>query len=806
MRRRPFLVSPGWTRHRSHAFAIEPFMTPMLANILVGAVLALTIGVAGWALWRGLSARRAAAAREAVFDAVMARLAASPAQSMVVRADGRLYLDQALADRLGQPSLPTMLSQLSDPDNGLEPASAERLVEAITATQRGGKPFRTVVRATGSARSLFAIGDRAPDALNAPGGALLWFFDATEFHDEIATLGQEAEEYRAAFDALSGLIEAAPMPMWYRDDSLRLAMVNSAYVRAVDAGDVAEVIGRQVELVDGNGTEGPLAGATAARDTGSPRVTTIPATIAGARRVLRVHDLPLRDGGTGGVAVDVHEIEEAHAGLKRARDAQRAMLDRLSAGVAQFSADRALVFCNQPFRRTFAMKPEWLADRPEFDRVLERMREAKRLPEVRDFPGWKAERRDWFHAAEGAIEEQWHLPGGTHLRVVAQPLPEGGLLLIFEDRTEQVQLASARDTLLRVRTATFDNLFEALGVFAADGRLQIWNAKFRQVWGLDDAFLDGHPRVDALAERVASKLANPGRATLIPELVRFATQQRMQRSGRFAMADGRHYEFGAVPLPDGNALLTMLDISDSRRVEQALRDRNDALEAADRVKTAFVASMSYELRTPLTSIKGFAEMLHGGYAGPLSEDGTRYTDAILESVERLSGLIDDTLDLTANETAPVARATVPLKLIATEAATAARPAAAARGVELAVEVAPSAGVMLGDARRLRQAVGHLLDHAVGGSRQGGRVLLHVDGDAARARIVVSDDGAGMSAEAAAHAFDRFALAGAARGGERALSLDLPLARRAVEAHGGTITLVSEPGMGTLVTIDLPREP
>ena len=76
-----------------------------------------------------------------------------------------------------------------------------------------------------------------------------------------------------------------------------------------------------------------------------------------------------------------------------------------------------------------------------------------------------------------------------------------------------------------------------------------------------------------------------------------------------SLIDGREFEFAAVPLPDGNALFTMLDITDSRKVEAALRDRNEALEEADRLKTAFVSNMSYELRTPLTSIGGFAEML-----------------------------------------------------------------------------------------------------------------------------------------------------------------------------------------------------
>ena len=89
------------------------------------------------------------------------------------------------------------------------------------------------------------------------------------------------------------------------------------------------------------------------------------------------------------------------------------------------------------------------------------------------------------------------------------------------------------------------------------------------------------------------------------------------------MPDGREFEFAAVPLPDGNALFTMLDVTDSRKVEAALRERNEALEEADRVKTAFVSNMSYELRTPLTSIGGFAEMLAGGLCRRAAADRGR---------------------------------------------------------------------------------------------------------------------------------------------------------------------------------------
>ncbi|MEG3166878.1 PAS-domain containing protein [Sphingomonas sp. LB3N6] len=778
-------------------------------TVLVGVLLLALVVVGSVLLYVGVRARNAAADTIEANAQLRTILDGSPAIVTVIGSGGRIEMTQRMADWLGLDSPPRSLAELATGGTGLSPDDAARLIADVTAAQRSGRAFVRSVRLQGSTRAITFRGGRAPGEMGATGAVLLWAFDATDSEAEIARLGAETTRLGEAYESMTGLIEAAPMPMWYRASDLRLAMVNSAYVDAVEGRDAADVVARGLELVEGSGRGGPLAGAAVAREQGRPHQQVLPATIDGARRSLQIYDVPLSSGGVAGFAIDIEELEQARSGAKRFAEAQRAMLDRLSAGVAQFGGDRSLVFCNQPFRRMFAMRSEWLADRPEFDRVLERMREANRLPEVRDFPSWKAERRDWFMQTGsaqggGAMEENWHLRGGTHLRVVAQPLPDGGLLLIFEDRTEQVQLASARDTLLRVRTATFDNLFEALGVFAADGRLQLWNNRFRALWGLEEEFLASHPRVDSFAEAAGAKLATPGRSALIPDLVRSATVGRQQRGGRVAFADGRHFEFAGVPLPDGNALFTMLDITDSRRAEQALRDRADALEATDKVKTAFVANMSYELRTPLTSISGFAEMLHGGYAGAMTPQAEGYVGAILESVERLGLLVDDVLDLTRAESdrAETDRTDVDLANTVRAAAETILPSAKRRKLDFAVEVARSTGRVNGNPKRLKEVVEHLLRHAVAATPDGGRVLLHTDGNATAARIVVSDDGPGMTAEAVAHAFDRFGESKAM--GDRALGLGLPLAKQFVEAHGGTIELVSEPGAGTLITVELPR--
>ena len=753
------------------------------------------VALAAWTTLNGARKARDAGLLQSVADKAEALLHASPAMSLLIDADGSLYGSSRLAGALGLAELPATWSDLAR-SGVLSDEDAEQLSARIEESAAAASSFALPLRPLEARRTLRVHGSPAPNAWRA-GSVLLWFVDATEAEEELGSLRGELARHAAALDAMSALIEAAPFPVWHRGPDLELTIVNRAYVAAVEGADAEEVVRNGVELIDEPAQR---------REQGETVMRTVPATIAGARRTMHVVEVSLGAAGVAGFAIDVEEREQARSELTRFVRAQRDMLDRVSAGVAQFGGDRGLIFFNQPFARLFSLAGEFLADKPEFDRVIDAMRESGNLPEVRDFPDWKEERRAWFTGGLAAAEEDWLLPGGKHIRVVAQPLPDGGLLVIFEDRTEQIQLASARDTLLRVRTATFDNLFEAVGVFASDGRLHLWNNRFRELWEFDEEQLAAHPRVDALTPHIAAKLRDPAHAGLVRELVRSATVERKQRSGRLSLTDGREFEFAAVPLPDGNALFTMLDVTDSRRVEAALRDRNEALEQADRVKTAFVSNMSYELRTPLTSIAGFAEMLAAGYAGQLPAPASDYVAAILESVVRLGALIDNVLDLTQSDSGSLllAEDDVDLAALCREAADEQKGRAKRKSIDFAVEVDGSVGRVTGDRRRLAQAIGNILTNALLYTDDGGRVLLHADGEDGEARIVVSDNGRGIKPADQARVFDRFHRTAEEAEGQSAVGLGLPLARQFVEAHGGEIELISELGQGTAVIIRLPR--
>jgi len=781
------------------------------------AVILLALLLAGWtiaAAWAVVAARRRERRAQGV-QRNARRLARmideSPALPLLVRADGKVESSPRLAQWLGLEAMPQFLSELAPEAEGAGGLSADTLAELtenVRRTQKTASPFRMVATPRGSSRSLALRGHLADPQVSPGGAALVWVFDFSDSESELVQLRGDADQARRDFSALVSLIEAAPMPMWFRKPDGALRLVNSAYVAAVGGSSAEEVVRAGTELIEAVDGLGARQVAMQAAQQKLPVERVVTVTIAGQRRALRVSDLPLGEEGVAGYAVDIEDMEELSRSFRAFRDAQRSVLDQLSAGVAQFDAKRQLTFANTPFQRLFALTPATMLDPPPFERLLDLAHEAGRVPEARDFPAWRRERAGWFAASEPQ-EEAWPLGDGTHLRVVAQPVPDGGLLLIAEDRTESLRLSAVRDTLLRTRTATFDSLFESVAVFAPDGRLQLWNRRFAADWGLDDAALDSHPHVEDLLAGIAERLKKPAQAKGIGDVVRAATLDRKQTGGRVALADGRTLEFAGVPLPDGNGLLTVLDITDSQKAEDALRERNAALLEADAVKTRFLANMSYEFRTPLTSIGGFAELLQAGLGGDLSEPGREYVAAILTSVERLGEQIESLLDLSQSEAGmlPLAREPIQLMQFVTDLVREREGRVRGAGLSLDLRGNASSGTVRGDRKRLGRALGHLIDNAIAATPEGGRILVdlsrHKAHGADRARLVISDNGPGMDAATLARALEGIRMGPDGAMVDRRQGLGLPLARQLIEAHGGTLEMFSEPGQGTAAIVELP---
>jgi signal transduction histidine kinase len=511
---------------------------------------------------------------------------------------------------------------------------------------------------------------------------------------------------------------------------------------------------------------------------------------------------PLEGGGAGAIALDVTEAEETREALKRHVAAHDETLNRLADAVAIFGPARRLAFHNTAFAELWGLEPAWLAEGPTHGEVLDRLRQRRRLPETADYGVWKARELGFYEALDGAPDELWSLPDGRTLRVVRQPHPFGGLLLLFSDITGELRLRAQYNALVQVQQATLDKLNDAVTVFGSDGRLRLHNEAFERFWGLSAQAVADAGDFDRLAE-LCTPLVHDRQfwRELKARVGDTDPQGRKPVSGETRASDGRVVAYQTRPLPDGATLIAFDDITATRRLEQALADRSAALADAERLKRDFVGNVSYELRTPLTTIIGYSELLESLGDG-LSDRSRAYVAAVRAAASQLAGSIDDVLDMAQIDAQEMGLnlGDVAVESLLEGAAERSARAAEENGLEIVVAgAAEPIGVIRADERRLGQVLDHLVMAAIRSTPPGGKVTLDARRALGEVQIRVSDTGRGIPFHVQAHIFDRFV--GRDRGGP---GLGLALVKALVELHGGWVALESEPGHGATFTCHLPE--
>jgi signal transduction histidine kinase len=275
-------------------------------------------------------------------------------------------------------------------------------------------------------------------------------------------------------------------------------------------------------------------------------------------------------------------------------------------------------------------------------------------------------------------------------------------------------------------------------------------------------------------------------------------------AGRLERRDGNVVDCATMPLPDGATLVTFQDVTDTVNVERALRERNEALETADKLKIDFVHHVSYELRSPLTNIIGFSHFLGDPVTGPLTEKQREYLSYITVSTNALLAIINNILDLATIDAGAMKLNVSPVDIRKTmeAAAEGVQDRLVKSDIKLEIRAAPDIGSFMADERRVRQSLFNLLANAVGFSPAGETVTLAAQRLRDAVVFSVTDRGPGIPADVQDRVFDWFethSLGSRHRG----TGLGLSLVRSFVELHGGTVTLESAVGRGTTVTCVFP---
>jgi len=267
-------------------------------------------------------------------------------------------------------------------------------------------------------------------------------------------------------------------------------------------------------------------------------------------------------------------------------------------------------------------------------------------------------------------------------------------------------------------------------------------------------------------------------------------------------------EISLSPLRTGGGMLissSIRDISERKRFENVLREKNLQLEKADKTKDMFLASMSHELRSPLHTIIGFADLLEEELKGPLNTDQKRYVHHILSDSQYLLALINDILDLSKIEAGGLQLRweTFDAEAAIAEVVSSVRPQVEAKSIHLQTNIS-EAPPLHADHLRFKQVLYNLLSNAVKFTPEGGRIGIAAMHRGDFIEMAVTDSGIGIPKEAQESVFDKFYQVGATpEAGRAGTGLGLPITRALIEHHGGRIWLDSEPGQGSRFTFTFP---
>ncbi|KAA0968529.1 PAS domain-containing protein [Aureimonas fodinaquatilis] len=619
--------------------------------------------------------------------------------------------------------------------------------------------------------------------------------------EELVSLRIENQRTTATIETMQSLFDAATMPVWLRARNGVLVWVNTAFARSVEAPSVDEAIERQVEFFNAQ----DRASIASRIETEGLFRNKLTAVVEGDRRNFEVVEAagPL---GAAGLAIDISGIEAVRRELHETLRSHSDTLNHLTTAVARFDEKTLLTYYNAEFQRLFDLSESYLDGKPDHIAIMDQLRSRGIMPEDKPLRDLKNEIMAAYRATR-PTDAIWHLADGRTLRVFTSPDPQGGATWVFEDLTEKLQLESRLNALVRLQGETLDYLKEAVAVFGQDGRLRLSNPTFAEMWGFSHEFLSAKPHIRAFesAARIGIRQENSVSWVLFANAVTaFEEGARITESGEFELADGRMQNYGIVPLPNGQTMLTFSDVSVARQAERMLRERNEALEQGDRLKNDFIQHVSYELRSPLTNIIGFAALLRDFDSGPLNDRQSEYLDYITTSTSALMTIVNDILDLASIDagTIQLDLADVNIAKIAEQAVEAVQDKLQQNDVNIQVDLSGAQETFRADGTRMAQILFNLLSNAVNFSPAGSTVLLNIRSENDEVVFEVADCGPGMAPDELTKAFERFEQ-NASGGRKSGAGLGLSIVKSFVELHLGSVEIGSSEQGGTLVTCRFP---
>lgn len=480
------------------------------------------------------------------------------------------------------------------------------------------------------------------------------------------------------------------------------------------------------------------------------------------------------------------------------------LLDFTADGVAQFSPNGQLIRFNSAFSELWSLDADFLMNKPMLGDILDILHDQRALPSVPDYPQWRAAQLSYSLEAGRIYEDEWSLPSGRTILLKKKRTVSGDLFIVYTDVYQRPQITTNPLSVPSAERSTLDHLHEAVVVFSDSGQLQLYNRAFEKVWQLDNGALTQDLEFEHLVELCLPLYDNNQVWKLIG--ARFGKPRgdgEDHVTGEMRRTDGSLLTYLVKALPDRSTLIAFADVTAMRRVETALRDRADAFEAADRLKTELVRNASYQLRSPLTTIFGYAELLQSERNGALTEAQAEYVGAILSASDHLHQLVANILDLALIEQGrmPLEVEQIDLTELIQQCIDLIASKSEDADVTIRSEIDSNLGYISGDTHRLKQVFAQLLLSSLSFASAGDEIAIIAENSGETVAIKVRDNAKRSSPTERTSAFESLFPDNPNNG-----ISGVALVKHFIRLHGGSVDIKSVDGGGLEVTCLLPKAP
>lgn len=600
-------------------------------------------------------------------------------------------------------------------------------------------------------------------------------------------------------EKFKSILDHVPFPLWSRDREGKLSYCNKAY------GDLLQLPTREVlkqSLSIGQDDDWIQIASPA----GTPdRVTTLKKSfpIEDQKKMMRLVETTFKSSGqTIGYGVDLSAVEKLEFNLKACVDGFYRAMDQLDVGVISYGGDKRVNYCNKTYAEWFKIDSDWIASRPSMIEVLNHLRDHRMLVETGNLQSYMHEWLKSFSTVKEPVQRMLHLPDERAIRLTTMPSPLGeGLLLFFEDMTDALSLERQTNTQAAVQKATLNALTEGIAVFSGNNRLKAANRAFKDIWQLTDEDLSTTPHISEIIEKIKEFFDYGTNWTSYKQDLTDTLTARIEQSGKLHRTDGSTLSYCYVPLPDGAHLLSYTDITDRQKVENALQEKKNILETTELLKRDFLSTISLELKTPLNTILGFAEILSQRYLGDLTPAQLAHTKGIVASSKRLISYLSNMIDLAAIEAGQMKLSFQPINLERLLSGLKKWADTHEKQRPLKIVTHGTTNEFVGDERRLRQLLLQLVDNALKFTAPDEQVLVGYQTCESHIRIFVTDSGEGILTHDRDRIFKKFERTESHP--QKGVGLGLALVKGLAELHKGTVYIKQNPTRGTTVVCELP---